>query len=248
MSAITVRSICPDYEPGVRPGATPYATLVGCESPRNRVPASSGSNFARHWMSRTPVTAWWSTTPHLCREPTNLAGLRGASTSCRGHRRPGAAEQSLRQHSIDIVVNFAGRVTTAWRPRPGLFFRTMCWDPALLEACRGRGGRFHHISTCEVYGDLALDPEASPRSRRIALAPLTNASKAGATMRAGLPRDLRVTVSISNCANNYGTTSSREGHPLFTTLALDDTLAAVCLDRERREWIHVLDHCRAIEQ
>ena len=97
---------------------------------------------------------------------------------------------------------------------------------ALLEAARERGvARFHHVSTCEVYGDLALDDpgaftEASPYNPRTPY----NASKAGAdhAVRAyhetyGLP------ITISNCSNNYGPYQFPEKVvPNFTTRALDD--------------------------
>ena len=113
-------------------------------------------------------------------------------------------------------------------------------------------GRFHHISTCEVYGDLDLDSdeafnEDTPYRPRTPY----NASKAGAdhAVRAyhetyGLP------VTITNCANNYGPYQFPEKViPLFTTLALDDqSLPLYASTENRREWIHVLDHCRAVER
>jgi len=111
--------------------------------------------------------------------------------------------------------------------------------------------RFHHISTCEVYGDLDLDAdqaftETSPYRPRTPY----NASKAGAdhTVRAyhetyGLP------VTITNCANNYGPYQFPEKViPLFTTRALDgQSLPLYASTGNRREWIHVLDHCLAVE-
>jgi dTDP-glucose 4,6-dehydratase len=111
--------------------------------------------------------------------------------------------------------------------------------------------RFHHVSTCEVYGDLALDTdevftEESPYRPRTPY----NASKAGAdhAVRAyhetfGLP------VTITNCSNNYGPYQFPEKViPLFTTNALDDVgLPMYASTRNKREWLHVLDHCEAIE-
>jgi len=122
----------------------------------------------------------------------------------------------------------------------------------MLEAARQAGvGRFHHISTCEVYGDLSLDTdvvftEDSPYRPRTPY----NASKAGAdhAVRAygetyGLP------VTITNCANNYGPYQFPEKViPVFTTLALDDEPLTIYASTEnRREWLHVRDHCTAIE-
>ncbi|HZO62620.1 MAG TPA: GDP-mannose 4,6-dehydratase, partial [Gaiellaceae bacterium] len=111
--------------------------------------------------------------------------------------------------------------------------------------------RFHHVSTCEVYGDLPLDggdafTEESPYRPRTPY----NASKAGAdhAVRAyfetyGLP------VTITNCANNYGPRQFPEKViPLFVTNALDDReLPLYASTQNRREWLHVDDHCRAIE-
>src|SRR5436190_1759427 len=113
-------------------------------------------------------------------------------------------------------------------------------------------GRFHHISTCEVYGDLALDTdeqftESSPYRPRTPY----NASKAAGdhAVRAyyetfGLP------ITITNCANNYGPYQFPEKViPLFTTKALnDEPLPLYASTQNRREWIHAIDHCRAIER
>ena len=111
--------------------------------------------------------------------------------------------------------------------------------------------RFHHVSTCEVYGDLSLDSEEafteeSPYRPRTPY----NASKAAAdhAVRAysetfGLP------VTITNCSNNYGPRQFPEKIiPLFVTNALDDReLPLYASTQNRREWLHVDDHCRAIE-
>ena len=57
-------------------------------------------------------------------------------------------------------------------------------------------------------------------------------------------------MTITNCANNYGPYQFPEKViPLFTTLALDDqSLPLYASTENRREWIHVLDHCRAVER
>jgi len=102
-----------------------------------------------------------------------------------------------------------------------------------------------------VYGDLDLDTderfdEQSPYRPRTPY----NASKAGAdhAVRAyaetfGLP------VTITNCSNNYGPYQFPEKViPLFTTRALDDqALPLYESTQNRREWLHVRDHCRAID-
>jgi dTDP-glucose 4,6-dehydratase len=102
-----------------------------------------------------------------------------------------------------------------------------------------------------VYGDLPLDSderftEESPYRPRTPY----NASKAAAdhAVRAyhetyGLP------VTITNCCNNYGPYQFPEKViALFTTNALEDRALPLYQSTEnRREWLHVLDHCRAVE-
>jgi dTDP-glucose 4,6-dehydratase len=163
-------------------------------------------------------------------------------------------EATLREHSIDVVVNFAAESHNSLAVvDPTRFFRTnVLGTQTLLDASRATGvGRFHHVSTCEVYGDLSLDTdevftEESPYRPRTPY----NASKAGAdhAVRAyfetfGLP------VTITNCSNNYGPFQFPEKVvPLFTTNALDDEpLPMYASTQNKREWLHVLDHCEAID-
>ena len=164
------------------------------------------------------------------------------------------AERTLREYGIDTIVNFAAESHNSLAVLdPGRFFSTnVIGTQTMLEAARRSGvGRFHHISTCEVYGDLDLDAteaftEESPYRPRTPY----NASKAGSdhAVRAYFETyDLPVT--ITNCANNYGPYQFPEKViPLFATRALaDQTLPLYASTQNRREWLHVDDHCRAVE-
>jgi dTDP-glucose 4,6-dehydratase len=164
------------------------------------------------------------------------------------------ADATLRAHRIDTVVHFAAESHNSLAVLdPGRFFRTnVIGTQALLEASRrAEVPRFHHISTCEVYGDLSLDSddaftEEHPYRPRTPY----NASKAGAdhAVRAYVETyDLPAT--ITNCSNNYGPYQFPEKViPLFTANALDDRpLPLYASTQNRREWLHVVDHCRAIE-
>jgi dTDP-glucose 4,6-dehydratase len=111
--------------------------------------------------------------------------------------------------------------------------------------------RFHHISTCEVYGDLALDSdesftEESPYRPRTPY----NASKAGSdhVVRA-YSETFELPVTITNCCNNYGPYQFPEKViPVFATRALlGQSLPLYQSTENRREWLHVDDHCRAVE-
>ncbi len=160
----------------------------------------------------------------------------------------------LAEEEIDTVVNFAAESHNSLAVLdPGRFFRTnVLGTQTLLEAARRHGvSRFHHISTCEVYGDLPLDSgeaftEESPYRPRTPY----NASKAAAdhAVRAYF-ETFGVPATITNCSNNYGPRQFPEKLvPLFLTNALDDRpLPLYASTGNRREWLHVDDHCSAIE-
>jgi dTDP-glucose 4,6-dehydratase len=162
--------------------------------------------------------------------------------------------ETLARHGVETIVHFAAESHNSLAVLdPARFFRTnVLGTQALCEAARrGEVARFHHISTCEVYGDLALDSEES-FDEESPYRPRTpyNASKAGAdhVVRSYIETfGLRAT--ITNCCNNYGPYQFPEKViPLFTTRALEgETLPLYASTKNRREWLHVEDHCRAIE-
>jgi dTDP-glucose 4,6-dehydratase len=162
--------------------------------------------------------------------------------------------KTLDEHQIDVIVNFAAESHNSLAILdPTRFFLTnVIGTQTLLEAARSHGiSRFHHISTCEVYGDLALDSDER-FTEETAYRPRTpyNASKAGAdhAVRAYV-ETFGVPATITNCCNNYGPYQFPEKViPLFTAKALDDQpLTLYASTQNRREWLHVDDHCRAIE-
>ena len=212
-----------------------------------------GSNFVRFWRKHRPddhVVAYDLLTYAGVREnvPDDVAFVEGDIADL------DLAERTLSEHEIDVVVNFAAESHNSLAVlEPGLFARTnVVGTQLLLEAARRHGvQRFHHVSTCEVYGDLALDShdsftEESPYRPRTPY----NASKAGADhfVRAYF-ETFHLPSTISNCSNNYGPYQFPEKViPLFVTNALDDReLPLYASTQNKREWLHVLDHCRAIE-
>jgi dTDP-glucose 4,6-dehydratase len=215
-----------------------------------------GSNFVRYWLERQPndtVVAYDLLT--YAGNRASLADVDDRITFVQGDIGDrDLAEQTLREHELDTIVNFAAESHNSLAVvDPGLFARTnVLGTQLLLEAARAVGiDRFHHISTCEVYGDLALDSdemftEASPYRPRTPY----NASKAAADhyVRA-YHETFGVPVTITNCSNNYGPFQFPEKViPLFATNALDDEpLPLYASTQNKREWLHVLDHCSAIE-
>jgi dTDP-glucose 4,6-dehydratase len=215
-----------------------------------------GSNFVHYWLDRHPedgvvvydLLTYAGNRESLAPVEDRIAFVQGDICD------RDLAESTLREHETEVVVNFAAESHNSLAVvDPTRFFRTnVLGTQTLLDAARAIGvERFHHVSTCEVYGDLALDSdevftEESPYRPRTPY----NASKAGAdhAVRAyfetfGLP------VTITNCSNNYGPFQFPEKViPLFTTNALDnEALPMYASTQNKREWLHVLDHCEAID-
>jgi dTDP-glucose 4,6-dehydratase len=215
-----------------------------------------GSNFVHYWLERHPgdhvvvydLLTYAGNRASLAEVEDRIVFVHGDICD------RDLAERILRDEEIEVVVNFAAESHNSLAViDPTRFFRTnVLGTQTLLDASRAAEvERFHHVSTCEVYGDLPLESdevftEESPYRPRTPY----NASKAGAdhAVRAyyetyGLP------VTITNCSNNYGPFQFPEKViPLFTTNALDDEpLPMYASTQNRREWLHVLDHCAAID-
>jgi dTDP-glucose 4,6-dehydratase len=152
----------------------------------------------------------------------------------------------------DLVVHFAAE-THVDRSIMGAgdFIRTDVEGTfVLLEAARRatRLRRFVQISTDEVYGSVPTG--ASLETDEIKPRNPYAASKAGADRLAysywatyGLP------IIITRASNNYGPYQFPEKViPLFVTNAIDDIPVPLYGDgRNVRDWLHVLDHCRAVD-
>jgi dTDP-glucose 4,6-dehydratase len=214
-----------------------------------------GSNFVRYWRAHHPgdhVVALDALTYAGVRE--NVDGLDGVTFVHADIGDTDGVTRELETHRVDVVVNFAAESHNSLAVlEPDRFFRTnVLGTQGLCEAARRVGvHRFHHVSTCEVYGDLDLDAteaftEDSPYRPRTPY----NASKAGGdhVVRA-YHETWDLPVTITNCANNYGPYQFPEKViPYFTTLALrDEPLPMYASTQNRREWIHAIDHCRAID-
>jgi len=155
----------------------------------------------------------------------------------------------------DIIVNFAAESHVDRSiVDPGLFLRTnIIGTSVMLDACRQFGiGRYHQVSTDEVYGDLPLDrpdlffTETTP----LHTSSPYSASKASADLLVqAYSRTYRLPVTISRCSNNYGPYHFPEKLiPLIITRALDDQPLPVYGKGENvRDWLYVTDHCRAID-
>jgi dTDP-glucose 4,6-dehydratase len=154
--------------------------------------------------------------------------------------------------AADIVVHFAAEThVDRSLMSAGEFITTDVYGTfVLLEAARQAPGlrRFIQISTDEVYGSV---PEGSSRETD-ELRPRNpySASKAGADRLAySYWATYGVPVVITRASNNYGPFQFPEKViPLFMTNAIDDIPVPLYGDGlNERDWLHVLDHCRAVD-
>ena len=148
------------------------------------------------------------------------------------------------------VLNFAAEShVDRSLEEPGRFIQTDVYGVFVLceEARRRQVARFVQVSTDEVYGEV-LEGEADERWPLMPRSPYA-ASKAGGDRLAhaywasfGLP------VVVTRCSNNYGERQYPEKLiPLFVTNAIDDQPLPVYGDgKNRRDWLHVQDHCDAL--
>jgi len=155
----------------------------------------------------------------------------------------------------DVVVNFAAESHVDRSIEdPEIFLKTnIIGTQVLMDACRKYGiKRFHQVSTDEVYGDLPLDRPDLKFTEKSPLKPSSpySASKASADLLVmAYHRTYGLPVTISRCSNNYGPYQFPEKLiPLMIINAIHDKPLPIYGDgRNVRDWIHVKDHCEAID-
>ncbi len=167
--------------------------------------------------------------------------------------------QLLEEHRPDAIVHFAAESHVDRSiDDPGAFIRTnVVGTQTLLDAALEyqQGGsdsfRFVHVSTDEVYGTLSPGEPAFSETHRYAPNSPYAASKAAADHLArAWHRTYGLPVMITNCSNNYGPFQFPEKLiPLMLINALEGERLPVYGDgQQRRDWLFVDDHCRAIER
>jgi dTDP-glucose 4,6-dehydratase len=119
----------------------------------------------------------------------------------------------------------------------------------LLEHVRATGVRFVQVSTDEVYGDLEGGGSSTEDDPLRPSSPYSATKAGGDLLVLGYARTHGVNASITRGANTYGPRQYPEKFlPLFITNALDGEPLPVYGDgRQRREWLHVDDHCAAVD-
>ena len=159
------------------------------------------------------------------------------------------------EEKFDAVINFAAESHVDRSiVNPQIFLETnIVGTSVLMDACLKFGvKRFHQVSTDEVYGDLPLDRpdllfhEDTPLHTS---SPYSSSKASADLLVLAYHRTYGLDVTISRCSNNYGPYQFPEKLiPLMIQRALHDEPLPVYGDGKNvRDWLHVADHCEAID-
>lgn len=120
----------------------------------------------------------------------------------------------------------------------------------LLEVCRKRDLRFHHVSTDEVFGDLPLYEQVSfnEETPYNPSSPYSSSKAASDHLVRAWVRSFGLRATISNCSNNFGPFQHPEKLiPRTIKTILEGGMPEVYGDGSNvRDWIHVSDHVSGV--
>jgi dTDP-glucose 4,6-dehydratase len=220
-----------------------------------------GGNFVHYWSKQYPddslVVLDCLT---YAGNRSTIAGVEQADLVVGNIRDTALVERLLRERSISTIVHFAAESHVDRSiAGPDAFIDTnILGTNSLLKAARtvwldrgsGQPHRFHHVSTDEVFGSLGpADPAFSETTPYAPNSPYS-ASKAGSDhLVRAYHHTFGLEVTTTNCSNNYGPYQYPEKLvPLFLLNALHGKPLPIYGDGMNvRDWLHVEDHCRALD-
>jgi dTDP-glucose 4,6-dehydratase len=223
-----------------------------------------GSNFVHHWLrehpgERTVVLDALTYAGNL----SNLEAVRGRAELrfIQGDICDTALVESLlREEQLDTIVHFAAEshVDRSISGPDAFIEANVRGTHSLLKAARRQWldeervprHRFHHVSTDEVYGSLGPQDRAFTETTSYAPNSPYSATKAASDhLVRAYHHTYGLSVTTSNCSNNYGAYHFPEKLiPLMIVNLLEGRELPVYGDgRNVRDWLHVADHCRGIE-
>lgn len=214
-----------------------------------------GSNFIHYWIAEHPGDSIVNL--DLLTYAGNLESLKSIESNSnykfvKGDIRDHKLVSELVQ-DCDTIVHFAAE---SHNDRaildPSIFIETNIKGTfVLLEAVREHKKRFHHISTDEVFGALALDSqnkfsEATPYDPR---SPYSASKAASDHLVRAYFHTYGVPITITNCSNNFGPYQHPEKFiPRMITNLIDGGNIKIYGDGLYvRDWLYVEDHCRAVD-
>lgn len=155
---------------------------------------------------------------------------------------------------VDVIVHFAAEshVDRSILDSDAFVRTNVNGTLNLLEAAKNSGNkRFHHVSTDEVYGSLSKDdPAFNERTPYDPRSPYSASKASSDHLVRSYYHTHKLPITISNCSNNYGPYQFPEKLiPLFVTNLIEGKKIPVYGTGENiRDWLHVKDHCIAIDK
>ena len=213
-----------------------------------------GSNFIRHILSRRGFRVVNFDLLTYAGNLENLAGLEAGDNYrfVRGDIRSGEQVARALDQGVDAIVHFAAEshVDRSILDASSFVRTNVLGTQNLLEAARRRRvSRFIHVSTDEVYGSLSGGGRFKEDTPLAPNSPYAASKAAADLLVRAYHRTYGLGVVTTRCGNNYGPCQFLEKLiPLMVSNALDDEPLPLYGDGlHTRDWIHVLDHCRALE-
>ena len=214
-----------------------------------------GSNFIKHWFTTHPDDSIINLDKMTyAANPRNLTEFEGKSNYqfVKGDiLDQNIVDQLVSQ--VETIVHFAAESHVDRSiDDPSLFVRTnVLGTYNLLMAAKKYNCRFHHISTDEVFGSIkmASSDQFSESTPYDPSSPYSASKASSDHLVRSFYKTFGLLTTISNCSNNYGPYQ----HPekmiprSITNLLTDQKIKVYGQGLNFRDWLHVEDHCRAIE-
>ena len=223
-----------------------------------------GTNFIRYYLEKHPQDQ--ITNLDKLTYAANPKGLKEYENNPRYHFIKGdICDQALVQKifkdskeknkKIDVIVHFAAEShVDRSLADPTLFLRTnILGTYNLLQTALDHSiNRFHHVSTDEVFGsvDRADPSDTFTEDRAYQPSSPYSASKAASDhLVRSFQHSFGLPTTISNCSNNYGPYQNPEKFipRIITNLILGKNIPIYGQGLNIRDWLHVSDHCQAID-
>jgi len=214
-----------------------------------------GSNFIKHWFASHPEDSIINLDKMTyAANPRNLTEFEGKSNYkfVQGDILDEKLVDDL-VSQVDTIVHFAAESHVDRSiDDPSLFIRTnVLGTYNLLMAAKKYQKRFHHISTDEVFGTIELDStdQFNENTPYDPSSPYSASKASSDHLVRSFFKTFGLPVTISNCSNNYGPYQ----HPekmiprSITSLLSGGKIKIYGQGLNFRDWLHVEDHCRAIE-
>lgn len=165
----------------------------------------------------------------------------------------GFVNSLIAAHSIDTIVNFAAEthVDRSIESAVPFIHSNILGVQSLIEVCRAHPRpRLLHISTDEVYGDIADDDRPCEVGDPLwPSSPYAASKAAGDMLLVAAMRTYGLKAAVTRCTNNYGPHQAEEKFiPTVIRHALKgETIPVYAEGKNKRDWLYVTDHCDALE-